>query len=182
MTKKKAIFFPSEDANVPVHVKNINDKVNAAVNPLGTKYDWTPDEITKLGDFNTKIPTDINNADAAMQTAQGLNETKDNRIYDCNLFLNKKGRDMQDHANYDSSDLEALGMFVNHIPPDPDAATPKIKTTLLQDMVRHDWVKVPWYGILVWTSDDGITWSVQPDKDFKSPWEDATQKQSNQCC
>lgn len=172
MAKKKAIFFPTEDSKVPAHVKNINDKITAAVNPLGTKYNWTPAEITSLGNFNTKIPTDINDAAAASQTAQSLNNTKDQRIYDCNLFLNKKGRDMQDHANFDPADLEALGMFVTHVPPDPDAATPTVKTTVLPDMVRHDWIKGSWYGILVWTSEDGITWSAQADKDFKSPWED----------
>jgi hypothetical protein len=172
MAKKKAIFFPPEDSKVSAHVKNINDKINAAVNPLGTKYDWTPAEILRLGDFNTKIPTDINAAEAAMQTAQGLNNTKDTRIYDCNLFLNKKGRDMQDHANYDPADLEALGMFVTHVAPDPDAALPKIKPTVLPDMVRHDWEKGSWAGILAWVSDDGTNWSAQPDKDFRSPWED----------
>jgi hypothetical protein len=172
MAQKKAIFFPSEDSKVSAHVKNINDKITAAVNPLGTKYDWTPDEIAKLADFNTKIPTDINDAEAASQTSQGLNNTKDQRIHNCDLFLNKKGRDMQDHANYDPADLEALGMFVNPVPPDPDTAKPIVKTTVLPDMVRHDWQKQSWGGIFVWTSEDGITWSAQPEKDGRSPWED----------
>jgi hypothetical protein len=172
MAKKKAIFFPKEDSKVSPHVMNINEKINAAVNPLGTKYDWTPEEIAKLLEFNTKIPTDLNNAEAAMTTAQGLNNTKDTRIHDCEVFLNKKGRDMQDHANYDPADLEALGMFVNHTPPDPDKALPKVKLTVLPDMVRADWEKQSWGGILVWTSEDGITWSDKPEKDFRSPWED----------
>jgi len=170
MGKTKAIFFPREDGSVPAHVNNVNEKITTG--GLGVKYDWTPAEVGALGTFASKIPTDISAAEAASQTAQGLNNAKDKRIHDCELFLNDKGHYMQKHANYDPQDLEAMGMYVNHTPPDPDTAKPEVKPTVLPDMVRHDWLKKSWGGVLVWTSPDGITWSNQPQTDTRSPWED----------
>ena len=177
MAKKKKIFFPSKDGEVPAHVSTADGQLNAG--GLGVKYGISATDMTKSGDFNTDIPVAINDAEAAINAAQSKVETKDNMIYDANLFYNKMGRDMQDHSAYDPADLEAMGFFKTTTPPDPNAAKPVVsKITALADMIILDWVKSFWDGVVIYGSFDQLAWE-KLDKDNRSPYEDKRKNKVN---
>lgn len=170
MAKKKKIFFPSTDGAVPAFLVNVEDKlINGG---LAAKYGIAALDVGKVTTFKTEIPQKMNDATIAANTAQSVNEQKDKQINDANLFLNKMGRDMQDHTAFDPADLEALGFTVNTVPQDPNTAKPKVTgITVVPDKAIVDWLKSSFQGVEVYRSKDGVTY-IKQERDFKSPYED----------
>jgi hypothetical protein len=170
MAKKKKIFFPTIDGNVPMFINNVNDKLTTG--GLGVKYGISVADLAKVVTFKTEIPKKLSDAAIATNTAQTINEQKDKQINDAKLFLNKMGRDMQDNAIFDAADLEALGFTVNTVPQDPNTAKPKVTgITVLPDKAIVDWLKASFQGVEVYRSKDGVAYTKQ-ERDFKSPYED----------
>lgn len=171
MGKKKKIFFPSQDGQVPPFINNVDDKLNAG--GLAVKYGIVAGDLTKVAGFKTDIPSLMNDAALAFQTSQQLNEKKDKTINDAKLFLNKMGQDMQDHTSFDPADLEAMGFTVVSTPPDPNTAKPKISgATVLPDKNILDWVKSLYDGVEAFRSRDNGATFQDMGKDLRSPFED----------
>ncbi|MEO5571313.1 MAG: hypothetical protein ABIT08_14265 [Bacteroidia bacterium] len=168
MPKLKKVHFPSEVGQVTPFVSNADGKL---VGGLGAKYGVVAGDMTKSTNFKINIPAAISAAEAATQTAQSLNDTKDTIINDGKLFYKKMGRDFQENSVYDSADMEAMGFYKIIIPPDPNLAKVEVSPTILPDQIIYDWKKQGWGGIMVRTSSDGVRWS-DGEKDMRSPWED----------
>jgi hypothetical protein len=170
MAKKTKIFFPSQDGQVDPFLENVEDKLTTG--GLALKYNISPVDTAKVTTFKGDIKTKRDAATAASTTAQQLNEQKDEFTYKCKLFLNKMGRDIQDHASFDSADLEALGFTVISPPIDVNTAQPKITGKMvLPDMIIIEWLRLFFQGVRIYASYDGVAWTAL-DKDFKSPYED----------
>lgn len=176
MARKQKIFFPSRDGEVSPFIDNVDDKLNAG--GLGAKYNIIASDLAKVTAFKTDIPQKMSDAAVASNQAQSLNNQKDTLINDAKLFLNKMGRDIQDHASFDAADLEALGFTVNTVPPDPNTAKPKVTGVIaLPDKAILDWVKSNFQGVEVYRSRDGVAYS-KVERDFQSPFEDTEANQT----
>ena len=173
--KTKKIYFPGQVAEATPFVDNIDEKLN--IGGLGAKYGINAVDMAKSMDFKTNIPVKITQAESAMATAQALNNSKDEFIYEAKSFYNDMGHTMQKHINFSVTDMEALGFFRTETPPDPNTAQPIVSgITVLSDQVIIDWVRGRWQGVVIYSSYDGVSWT-KLDKDFRSPYEDTRKNQ-----
>ena len=170
MARKTKISFPSKDCDVPAFGTNVHTQLTTG--GLAAKYGIVAGDVTKVQAFNTSITQKLNQSEQKQQEAQQASEQKDSEIYNYKLFLNKMGRDIQDHTSFDPADLEALGFTVISAPVDPTTAQPVIsKSTVLPDKIILDWIKGSFQGVEVYGSFNGTTW-VTLGRDFRSPYED----------
>lgn len=170
----KAIFIPKIIGNLPAWLTNAIDRLTGG---LTTKYGIDAATMTTLTDLKTNTITSINEAEAASDTAQEKTAIQKTYIHDTKKKFREVFTNIQNHADFDEADMEALGARVEHDEPDPNTAKPIIsRITHLPEKMVFDWIKSAWHGIAVELSYDGISWTKEQ-PDLRSPWEDTRTNQ-----
>lgn len=167
--KKKAIYYPVLEGDVPPFYDNAVKKLN---DTYGAKYSIDHAVITNLETHNTQIPLKIAKAENDRQTAQASTVIKQEELSAAKKELLWVFKKIEEAPNFDEQDAEDLGMRRIKTPIDLNKVKPVItKITLLSDKVIFDWIKGELHGIIVESSYDGNTFTFL-DKDQKSPFDD----------
>jgi hypothetical protein len=170
----KAINIPRNIGDLPPWLENAVTRLNGG---LATKYGIDAPAMTILTDLKTNTITSINDVEAASAAAQEKTAIQNVFLHDSRKKFREVFTNIQNHADFDEADMEALGGRVEHAPPDPNEARPVIsKVTHLPDMIRFDWIKSHWHGVAIEVSYDGTSWTKEQ-PDLRSPWEDTRTNQ-----
>ena len=170
----KAINIPRAISDLPPWLENALTRLAGG---LDLKYGIDAPTMIILTDLKTNTITSINEAEAASATAQEKTAIQRVFAHDSRKKFREVFTNIQNHADFEEADMEALGGRVEHDAPDPNSAQPIIsKITHLPDKMVFDWIKAVWHGIAIEVSYDGVSWTKEQ-PDLRSPWEDTRPNQ-----
>jgi len=165
----KAINVPRAISDLPSWLENA---VTRLAGGLDVKYGIDAAKMITLTDLKINTITSVNEAEAASDAAQEKTAVQKAYAHDARKEFRKVLTDIQEHADFEEADMEALGGRVEHAPPNPDEAKPIIsRITHLPEKMVFDWIKSVWHGIAIELSYDGTSWTKEQ-PDLRSPWED----------
>jgi hypothetical protein len=165
---KKAIYYPTADAEVGSYYDNVVKKLVL----LAVKYGIPAELISKLLGYNTDIPAAKLKSDADQQTAKASVKAKDDLYLQARAELLRELKRITDLPNFDEADAMDLGIRRE--------STAKVVTevqaivsglTVLPGEVIIDWVKGKMDGVVIYASADGANFDYIG-KDMRSPFED----------
>jgi len=166
------IFYPDKEGDVAPYTNSLVEKLTANSNELATLLGVTTPDLTVLGQIVTGIPSRINEAQAAEDTAKGLVAVKKATLKDARSTTLNMLQIWSRNANWTYEIGRSLGVYIERTPVDLSTVKPKVtEVTVLSDMVILEWVRGTMSGVAIYGSSDGVNFS-RIDKDLKSPWED----------
>lgn len=168
------IFYPNREGDIAPYTSNLVVKLTDNGNQLANLLNIPPGDITILQQIAAGVPTKINNAQAAEDTAKGLMADKKATIKDARSTTLNMLQIWSRNANWNYQMGRGLGVYIERTPVDLANVKPKITgVEVLPDLVIVEWLRGTMSGVAVYGSYDGATWHLI-DKDLKSPWEDRT--------
>jgi hypothetical protein len=169
-TIKKAIYYPTQDAQVAPYYKNAYTQLDTG--GLATKYGIIPATMTIIQGHNTNIPTVISKANTDKQVSKESNKLKNEELERAKKAIMPIFEAIQAAPNFDEADAELLGIRRAKVPVDYDSVVPEVtKVTNLPDKVIIDWIKGFLDGVIIECSYDNLVWA-EIGRVMKSPFED----------
>jgi hypothetical protein len=165
-------YLPRTDADFVVWLQSFSSKLPANAATLGI----TPAEVTQFtndaADAANKL-TDLQNTKTALQS---LTQSKGILFADIEKRVRDKAVIIKRNPNYTSVIGEDLGV----VPAATglgksisiDSQKPAFETSILPDMVRLDWVKGEFDGVVIQSKRAAETAFAFLEKDTRSPYED----------
>jgi hypothetical protein len=165
-------FLPYQDADFAVWLENFSQKISTHSATLGI----SAADVTLLQNYSTNTRQTLTDIQAAKTSLQSLTQKKNNLLDE----VKKKVRDMavilKRNANYTVSIGEDLGVVPAATALGKsisiDSQKPSFETFILPDMVRLDWVKGEFDGVVIQSKRAAETSFTFLDKDTRSPYED----------
>jgi hypothetical protein len=165
-------YLPRPDSDFSVWFQSFSSKLPSHAVELNI----APAEITQFSNDAADVAkklTDLQNAKTALQS---LTQSKN----DLFAVIEKRIRDKVVVIKHQSGYTEAIGEDLGIVPPKAiggslaaDGAKPDFTATVLANMVRLDWVKGQFDGVLIQCKRGTETAFTFLDKDTQSPYEDA---------
>jgi hypothetical protein len=164
-------YLPKGDAQTIYWVNNFILKVR----DLGPALGVSDEERTRLEDYVQDVNNKLNSVQQTKQTYQSFVESKNAAMDLMRQLIRKMVNKLKLHDNYTIADGENLGIIPPSnagIPGGMDNARPDFEATVLGDMIRLDWMKREFDGVVIESKRGAeISWT-RMDKDFRSPFED----------
>ncbi len=178
MTKRKglpAVFYPRIKPDVPTYFNNFTTKLATYV----AKYGIDVAEHSIINSHNAQIAVKRDKQTMDAETAQHSTRIYDEELLAAEIDAKRVINKIVEHSLFIKSDGEDMGFIVVKTPPDPNTSKAAITgITSMPDLIRIDWVKSIFDGVVIYGSYDGQNF-LRLDKDNRSPYEDIRKNRTN---
>jgi hypothetical protein len=164
-------YLPRPDAEFAVWLQSFTVKLPAHAVALNI----TPAEVTQFTNDAADVANKLTDLQNTKTTLQSLTQSK-NVLF---AEIEKRVRDKVIIIKHQSGYTETIGEDLGIVPPKAlgksaslDAVKPEFTAIVLPDMVRLDWLKSQFDGVVVQSKRGTETSFTFLDKDTKSPYED----------
>jgi hypothetical protein len=164
-------YLPYQDADFVVWLQSFSSKLSAHAVELNI----APADITQFTNDANDVANKLTDLQNTKTTLQSLTQSKNNLFAE----VEKRVRDKVIIIKHQSGYTETIGEDLGIVPPKAlgksvslDAVKPEFTAAVLPDMVRLDWVKGQYDGVVIQSKRGAETSFTFLDKDTQSPYED----------
>jgi hypothetical protein len=164
-------YLPRPDADFIVWLQSFSSKLSAHA----AEVNITPAEIAQFNTDATDVANKLTDLQNTKTTLQSLTQSKNNLFAEVEKRVRDKVIIIKHQSGYNETIGEDLGIVPPKTPVKPvslDAIKPEFTATVLPDMVRMDWVKGQYDGVVIQSKRGSETSFTFLDKDTQSPYED----------
>ncbi|MBS4028016.1 MAG: hypothetical protein KGZ58_05190, partial [Ignavibacteriales bacterium] len=163
-------YIPGGEAEFSVWLENVNTKLPAYTDTLGVSHE----DIAALQSAFNDVKAKIAEHRAMSTSLHSLTQAKVNVLASARSFVRKVMNRLKTHDRFTTVIGEDLGIIAPPqgamLPGALDGVAPSFQLTVLPDLVRNDWVKGDFDGVVGQSRRNNETTWVSLGRDSKSPY------------